>query len=152
MRQRFCIIQNPRAGWHARHLFQSTLEELRTAGASYEVVRTAHRGQGTQLASDAARSAAYDTIVAAGGDGTIHDVAAGLVGGAIPLGIIPMGTGNVFARELGYSLKASALARALMRGPVDHIPIGKANGGFPVSHVFRQITLRMTTWLNFIMG
>jgi len=127
MRRHFCIIRNPRAGWHARHLLQPTLKELRAAGASFEIVRTTYRGQGTRLASDAARSAAYDAIVAAGGDGTIHDVAAGLAGGSMPLGIIPMGTGNVFARELGYSLKASALARALMHGPVDHIPLGEAN-------------------------
>ena len=128
MRRHFCIIHNPGAGWHSRHLFSATLRELRRAGATYEIFRTEQRGQGTKLASAATRSATFDAIVAAGGDGTIHDVAAGLVGGAVPLGVIPLGTGNVFARELGFTLDASALSRALLNGPVNQIPIGEANG------------------------
>jgi YegS/Rv2252/BmrU family lipid kinase len=128
MRRKFCIIHNPRAGWHSRHLFSATLEALRSAAASYEIVSTECRGQGTDLAKAAARSASFDAIIAAGGDGTIHDVAAGLVGGQVPLGVIPLGTGNVFARALGYVLDASALSQALLNGPVKRIPIGEANG------------------------
>ncbi len=99
MRRHFCIIYNPSTRQHAGRLFSATLKELRGAGASCEIVPTGHRGQGSQLASDAVRTAAYDAIVAAGGNGTIHDVAAGLLVSAVPLGTIPMGTGNVFALE-----------------------------------------------------
>jgi diacylglycerol kinase (ATP) len=54
-------------------------------------------------AAEAALVGDFDAIVAAGGDGTVHDAAEGLIGHSIPLGIIPMGTGNVFARDLNLS-------------------------------------------------
>ena len=123
MRRKFCIIHNPRTGWHSRHLFSATLEKLRSTSATYEIFPTERRGQGTGLASAAARSGAFDAIIAAGGDGTIHDVAAGLVGGSLPLGVIPLGTGNVFAHELGYTFNSSALSRALLRGLVIQYPL-----------------------------
>ena len=56
-----------------------------------------------RAAADAALSARFDAVVAAGGDGTVHDVATGLLGTPVPLGIIPMGTANVFAREIGLA-------------------------------------------------
>ena len=74
------------------------------------------------------RSAAFDAIVAAGVERTIRDVARELVGSAMPLGVIPTGTGNVFARELGYSFAPFALARTLQAGTVESIHLGEVNG------------------------
>ena len=66
--------------------------------------------------------------MAAGGDGTVHDVAAGLLGTPIPLGIIPMGTANVFAREVGLPRSPERVASTLMNGKVGTIPVGQING------------------------
>ena len=81
-----------------------------------------------KAAAEAAQSGSFDAVVAAGGDGTVHDAAEGLVGHPTPLGIIPMGTGNVFARELNLPRSPDGLARTLLDGNARAIPVGKVNG------------------------
>jgi diacylglycerol kinase (ATP) len=81
-----------------------------------------------KVAADAALSARFDAVVAAGGDGTVHDVASGLLGTPIPLGIIPMGTANVFAREIDLTRSPDCIARTLLNGKVSTIPVGEING------------------------
>ena len=128
MRTRFFIIRNSRAGRYGRYIFDTTLETLRASGADVESVLTEGRGDGALRAREAMQSAAFDAIVVAGLERTIRDVAAELVGSTMPLGVIPTGTGNVFARELGYSFAPFALARTLQTGPVQRIPLGEVNG------------------------
>jgi YegS/Rv2252/BmrU family lipid kinase len=81
-----------------------------------------------KAAAEAALSGRFDADVAAGGDGTVHDAAEGLVGHSIPLGILPLGTGNVFARELKLPTSPDMIARTLLFGDVRTIPVGQANG------------------------
>ena len=78
----------------------------------------------------------FDTVAAAGGDGTVSAVANGLIGTDARLGIIPLGTANVLARELGIPL-ALADACALLHGPnaTTHIDAMKVKG----KHYFTQI-------------
>jgi diacylglycerol kinase (ATP) len=128
LRNRFLIIHNPNAGPMARHLYRATLSRLTCSGANVEIVETASHGEGMKAAAEAASSGRFDAIVAAGGDGTVHDAAEGLVGHSIPLGILPLGTGNVFARELKLPTSPEALARTLLFGDVRTIPVGQANG------------------------
>ncbi len=73
-------------------------------------------------------SGAYDAIVAAGGDGTVRQAACLLDGTEMPLGYIPLGTGNVLAHELGLDRSARALAQMLMQGPVMPVMLASANG------------------------
>ena len=82
----------------------------RTRGADIPAARLAVR--------KAAESGSYDAIVAAGGDGTIRHAAAALIGTDMPLGIIPVGTGNVLAHEIGLARTPDAIARMLLEGPV----------------------------------
>jgi diacylglycerol kinase (ATP) len=110
----------------ARHLYRATLSRL--AGANVEIVETASHGEGMKAAAEAALSGRFDAVVAAGGDGTVHDAAEGLVGHSIPLGILPLGTGNVFARELKLPTSPDMIARTLLFGDVRTIPVGQANG------------------------
>ena len=128
MRTRFFIIRDPRTSMYGRYVFNTTLESLRESGSHVEVVSVERREDGDRLAREAMRSGAFDAIVGAGGERLIHNVAAGLIGGATPLGVIPTGTGNVFANELGYSFAPLSLARALQAGSVEHIPVGEVNG------------------------
>lgn len=110
MRTRFFIVHNPNAGMQTRRFYQGVLSCLARSGCSIEVVETAHRGEGVAASAAAARSGRFDAIVAAGGDGTVHDVAQGLLGHAIPFGIVPVGTANVFAREIGLPRSPKKLA------------------------------------------
>ncbi len=127
-RTRFLVIHNPNAGSAARRLYHATLGELKGFGAHIEVVETSRHGDGVAVATDAAWTTRFDAIVAAGGDGTVHNVAEGLVGHDMPLGIIPTGTANVFARELNLSRNPTKLAQILVHGQVHDIPMGQVNG------------------------
>ena len=125
MRRRLFILHNPNAGPAARRHYHSTLTLLRDAGADTEIVETSRHGEGTKVTAEAALS--FDAIVAAGGDGTVHDAAEGLLGSATPLGIIPLGTANVFAREIGLLLSPERVASMLLYGTARAIPVGQIN-------------------------
>jgi len=112
----------------ARHLYGATLSCLRRRGATAVIVETASHGEGMKAAAEAALSGRFDAVVAAGGDGTVHDAAEGLVGYSTPLGILPLGTGNVFARELNLPRSPEALTRTLLSGEACPIPVGQVNG------------------------
>jgi diacylglycerol kinase (ATP) len=128
MRHRFFVVHNPNAGVVARRHFDKVIGLLKDAGASLDIAHTSRHGEGMRAAANGALSARFDAIVAAGGDGTVHDVASGLLGTPTPLGIIPMGTANVFAREVGLSSSPDRIASTLMNGKVSTIPVGEING------------------------
>jgi diacylglycerol kinase (ATP) len=69
-----------------------------------EIQYTQSRGHAITLANDASNNG-YDYVIAVGGDGTINEVARGLLNTSTPMGIIPRGSGNGLARHLGISLK-----------------------------------------------
>jgi YegS/Rv2252/BmrU family lipid kinase len=128
LRTRLLIIHNPNAGPAARHLYQATLSRLRRLGGKAEIVETVRRGEGLKAAMNAVASGRFDVVVAAGGDGTVRDAGEGLVGTSMPLGIIPMGMGNVFAREINLPRSPDRLAKTLLEGEVCAIPVGQVNG------------------------
>jgi len=69
-----------------------------------------------------------EAVVAAGGDGTVSAVAAALVGSVTPLGVIPLGTLNHFARDLHIPLGVDEAVRAIASGQVETIDVGDVNG------------------------
>ena len=75
-----------------------------------------------------ARDAGADAVVAGGGDGTVGAVAGALVGHAMPLGILPLGTLNHFARDLGIPLALDAAIRVVAAGRVRTVDVGEVNG------------------------
>ncbi len=100
-----CVIFNPSARGEKAEVFCSKIASLYP---NCVVRRTAAQGQARSLAAQAVREG-FSTVVAAGGDGTANEVVNGI--GDVPggfgsarLGILPLGTVNVFARELGLSL------------------------------------------------
>ena len=88
---------------------------MAATGVRLHVEETRFSGHAASLARDAA-AAGHDLVVAAGGDGTIADVANGLEGTQCRLGIIPLGTANVLAHELGLPFDPRAVAAALAFG------------------------------------
>lgn len=122
------IILNPTAGRRKRHLLDDVVGRLRAAGADVTVELTQAAGHATELARNAARAGHADVIVAAGGDGTINEVARGLLGQGVPLGIVPLGTANVLAVEIGLPLQAENVASMLLGGPAELIGTGLVQG------------------------
>jgi YegS/Rv2252/BmrU family lipid kinase len=79
-----------------------------------------------------------DLIIAAGGDGTINEVAEGMVHSAVPLGILPAGTANVLAMETGMSRNLDTAARELLTYTPERISVGRLHfsNGSPGSRHF----------------
>lgn len=137
MPSRIVIIFNPAAGARRRARLHAALDLLRGIGLRLEVVETRQRGDATGLAREAA--AGGGTIVAAGGDGTIAEVAAGLVGSDAALGILPLGTANVFALELGIPLSAESAAMVLAMGRTVPFRPGEMRGSGASGQIFVQM-------------
>lgn len=106
------IIFNPIAGRRRAAALWHVLDLLVENGVKVEVAETQYAGHAMQLARQAAQSGA-PMVVAAGGDGTIAEIANGLLGSNTSLGVIPLGTANVLAREYGLSTSARGIANAL---------------------------------------
>lgn len=106
------IIFNPAAGRRRASRLWRVLDVMVHNGVKLELAETTHAGHARELAS-AAAGQGVRLVVAAGGDGTIAEVAAGLAGSDTPLGVIPLGTANVLAHELGLPFAPRAVAAAL---------------------------------------
>ncbi|WP_420430102.1 diacylglycerol/lipid kinase family protein [Kordiimonas sp.] len=102
MGERVVVIRNPAAGNGRSPFIGVVAERLRRGGQDVTIADTNAPGHATEIAEKLARTGEAQVIIAAGGDGTIRDVAEGAFGHDVALGIIPAGTANVLARELGY--------------------------------------------------
>jgi diacylglycerol kinase (ATP) len=111
-----------------RRLLLDVVARLEDAGAQVSVQTAPGASATSLLVEKAARARLYDAIAAAGGDGTIRAVAMGLRGSSTPLGIVPVGTGNVMAHEIGLRRRASAVARCLLHGEEAPLSPAAANG------------------------
>ncbi len=137
------IIYNPAAGRRRAQLLWRVLDVMSSSGAKLELVETHHAGHATDLARDAA-SRGVQLIVAAGGDGTIADVANGLIGSDSRLGIIPLGTANVLAHELGLPFAPAAVAATLAFGRTQPLWPGVAQStGVARSEGRRRVFVQM---------
>ena len=151
------IIGNPTAGGARREgLLVRCVEILSSGGLDVEVWPT----EGPQHATKMAEKAGVRLVIAAGGDGTINEVVNGLEKDAT-LGILPLGTVNVLARELGLPLKAEAACERILTGKESRIDLGVATNregverrftcmagvGFD-AHVVYAVTPRLKRYLK----
>jgi diacylglycerol kinase (ATP) len=121
------IIFNPVAGRRRAHLLWRVLDVLVANGVRLDLAETHRAGHAEALAREAARRG-ETMIVAAGGDGTIAEVANGLIGTNARLGVIPLGTANVLAHELGLPFAPRSVAAALAFGRTSTLWPGMAHG------------------------
>ncbi|MEQ9517940.1 MAG: diacylglycerol kinase family protein, partial [Parvibaculum sp.] len=126
-RKRIDIIVNPAAGGRRNGLFDAVLRALHDGGAFVRCLDTEYPGHATALAAEAAAEGRADVIVAAGGDGTINEVAQGLMGTGVPMGVLPLGTANVLAIEIGQKLRVRSVADTLLHGDAKLIGTGLVN-------------------------
>lgn len=127
------LIYNPAAGWRDwREDLQKVVSYLGRRGWGVTWRETVGVGDATAFAREAAASG-YDVALAAGGDGTISEVVNGLAETAVALGVLPIGTGNVWAREMGLPMWGlvhrhflEEAATALVEGDRRQVDVGRA--------------------------
>lgn len=124
---RVMVIFNPNAGQAAalQQMLDTACELWRSAGWIVDVCPTQAAGDATRLAREAVAHN-YTVAVAAGGDGTVNEVVNGLVGSDVALGTLPIGTVNVWAREIGVPLQPEAAAQSLLQAMPRRIDVGLA--------------------------
>jgi diacylglycerol kinase family enzyme len=127
MRRRFALVFNSNAGVATPRLLKGVLAALRSNGADVVALPTASAAEATRRVAEVAREGGFDAVIAAGGDGTFRAVAAG-AGTALPVGIIPIGTGNVLCHEIGLGRRAPEIANVLLEGPEIPVRGGLVNG------------------------
>jgi len=132
---RVLIIAHPSVGIDAkkREWITRIVSSISQKGGAADVTYIMKPGMGKQYASRAALEG-YDAVYAAGGDGTLNDVASGLVERKTVFGVIPMGTGNGLARGLNIPFDLEGVIRMFERGKVIQIDVGKIS-----SHYFFSV-------------
>ena len=126
-RSSIAVILNAAAGTaKARPKVADELSDLfEAAGCEVEII-TPRAGQSpTGLATGAARHASV--VVAAGGDGTISGVAAGILDSPAALGVLPLGSRNHFAKDLDIPLDLSAAVAVIVAGHIAEVDVGRVN-------------------------
>jgi len=121
------VIINPEsAGGATRDAWPKIASELATHFGSFTPKFTKHPGEGIELAASAARKGTK-LIIACGGDGTISEVANGILsaGSDTELGILPRGTGGDFRKTIGIPARSSDAARILRDGQARLIDVGR---------------------------
>lgn len=101
---------------------------LAVRGAPFDLAETTAAGDAERLAKEAVQLG-YRCVVAAGGDGTIAEVITGLAGGSVPLGIIPLGTGNQLASNLGIPPDVERAVEVAVAGEPQTIDLGQLSNG-----------------------
>ena len=128
VRSRIAAIINSGAGGVLSRGLEA--ENVRRLFADAGLEAEVHFVRGDQI-TEAGRSAlasGFDALVAGGGDGTIRSVASLLVDGNVPLGVLPVGTLNHFARDLGVPEDLEEAARLVASGTPRALDVGEVNG------------------------
>lgn len=121
------IIINPIAGTRSKQDIPMLIDNLIDSERfQFEVIYTKRAGHATALAVEAVDDKC-DLVIAVGGDGTINEVAQGLLNTTTALGLIPMGSGNGLARHLGVPLVPAQAISYLNNAQYYHIDVGTVN-------------------------
>ncbi len=127
-RERLFVIQNPVAGTRRpERLHRQLQNELATRDVSYEHAYTRERGHGTDLVRQALE-AGFRRFLVAGGDGTIREAVSALAGSGAALALLPVGTGNQLAANLGVPKSLRGCISVALGGDVRDIDLGLIDG------------------------
>jgi diacylglycerol kinase (ATP) len=118
------LIMNPKAGRRKVSPIEEITAGLRQPFVDLSIHLTTGPGDGTVAARQAAQDG-FELVVAAGGDGSLNEVANGLVGSDVELGLVPVGTENVLARELGIPLNPTNACKHLLDKVPRRIDVGR---------------------------
>lgn len=140
--QRVAVIYNPASGQISARReagIEAALGVFREAGIQADPFVTDGIGSATLHAQEAVRSG-YDTILACGGDGTVHEVLQSVVGSDVALGVVPLGTANALASDLGLIASPAKVAQKLLEASPVRVSVGRIHfrgtNGKPDSRYF----------------
>lgn len=120
MNRNYLFIINPISGVGKKHIIPPMIENAKKQlNFNYDILETEYAGHATSIAHKNANK--YDVIVAVGGDGTVNEIAQGLVNTNAALGIIPCGSGNGLARHLGYPMNKKKALEKLLQSQIVEI-------------------------------
>src|SRR5512141_2280718 len=121
------IINRESGSGHDSEWADTLAAKFRAHGVQAEIT-LADNGDEIARAVRDAIAAGVQTVVAGGGDGTINEVASLLVGTKLTLGVLPLGTLNHFAKDLGVPLDLEGAVRTVVQGRVAEVDVGEVNG------------------------
>ncbi|MCF6178858.1 MAG: hypothetical protein L3J63_05640 [Geopsychrobacter sp.] len=127
MRKRIKLIANPVSGGDARPNIERARTVLEASGAWVDLFVTGKTGD-ARAAADCATAQDYDLVIAAGGDGTLNEVANGLIGRNLPLAFLPLGTANVMALEMGIPTNIEAACAIALGGTRRKVHLAEIDG------------------------
>jgi YegS/Rv2252/BmrU family lipid kinase len=140
--QRVALIYNPASGQHSarrKAAVEEAMAVLGEAGIAAEAFVTVGVGSATLHAHEAIRKGC-DTILACGGDGTVHEILQSIVGTDVVLGVIPLGTANALAADLGLLASPAKVMRKLLDAAPARVSVGRIHfhdkTGNPASRYF----------------
>lgn len=126
------VFYNARAGGGKSAVEADVAAAL--AAANVEANLVPIQGADVEALVRTARAEGYEAVVAAGGDGTVSFIAQALAGSDLPLGILPLGTLNHFARDLRLPLKLEDAARVIADGSIREVDLGEVNGRYFINN------------------
>src|SRR5208282_6915920 len=122
------LIYNPTSGRRRKRRFEEiekAVRILKDAGTTIEIAATTAPGTAQALAQLAVQQR-QDLVIACGGDGTVNEVVNGLAGSQLPMALLPAGTANILAKELGIPWDIPHAARLIPSGLVRRVALGLA--------------------------
>jgi YegS/Rv2252/BmrU family lipid kinase len=130
MKKKLVFVTNPFSGARSKQNLVSLLNQnIEKDLFDYELIYTQYPQHATQISIDAAANGVF-AVIAVGGDGTINEVAQGLLHTNTALGILPFGSGNGFSYHLGFKRDIIKALQAINKCQVSSIDTGSANGRF----------------------
>ncbi|HYK41689.1 MAG TPA: diacylglycerol kinase family protein [Thermoanaerobaculia bacterium] len=131
--KKITVFLNPGSGAaNGREKPERVVEVFRGLGVE-AAVRSVAGERISEAAAEAVREGS-SAVVAGGGDGTVNAVASALLGGDTPLGVLPLGTLNHFAKDLGIPLDLEKAARTITEGELRRVDVGEVNGRYFVNN------------------
>lgn len=130
------FIVNPVSGnGKTLKIIPKIIDYLSKNQIKYEIVHTEYKNHAVEIAKQSKKNNNIKMIVAVGGDGTLHEIVNGLYPSEIPLGYIPAGTGNDFAREMDIPRDPIQALKRVLKMQTKKIDLGKIN-----DHYFINVT------------
>lgn len=127
-KRKILFIINPISGTGKKKVVEKLLDsEVDKSVVDFEIKYTDFAGHAKEIAREVVKSNSHQTVVAVGGDGSVNEVANGLIGSNVSMGIIPAGSGNGFARHLGIPLKFKKAIRTIISGAIKTVDTGVLN-------------------------
>ena len=129
---RVLVVLNHKGGTLSRHKPREGVALVKAAFDAAQIDATIVPARGKDIPDIVRRaletSSAFDAVVVGGGDGSVNAAASALAGTEIPLGVLPLGTFNHFAKDLGIPAALEDAARIVAEGHVTDVDLGEVNG------------------------